>query len=210
MKSIERESGLKLSGSSPAGLVPKMLNHAAYVTHDTAVTVDFYTRVLGMELACSVLDDVIPSTGDPFPFLHTFFRIADGSTLAFFESPGLPPRAQPTHPAYSIFEHIALEVSSVEELHRWHAWLLENGVSVIGPTNHDRLILSIYFHDPNGYRLELTVPIDPSWNMHTDQAYQNVQLWTQTKRSAQEAGGDPTEALVKVIKAAREQRAKAG
>ena len=33
-----------------SGLTPRMLNHAAYVTHDVAATADFYTRILGMEL----------------------------------------------------------------------------------------------------------------------------------------------------------------
>jgi biotin carboxylase len=34
---------------------------------------------------------------------------------------------------------------------------LENmGLSVVGPTNHDDFITSIYFFDPSGHRLELT------------------------------------------------------
>ena len=46
---------------------PHMLHHTAYVTHDVAATCDFYTRVLRMKLVSSVIDDAIPSTGDPFP-----------------------------------------------------------------------------------------------------------------------------------------------
>src|SRR5437764_11506708 len=110
---------------------------------------------MGMELASTVIDDAIPSTGDPFPYLHLFFRLGDGSTMAFFESPGLPPAAGSSHPAYDIFNHIAFEVDSSEEIHRWHAWLVGKGLDVIGPIDHKGLILSIYFHDPNGLRLEL-------------------------------------------------------
>ena len=33
-----------------------------------------------------------------------------------------------------------------------------------GPIDHEGMIESIYFHDPNGIRLELTIPLDPQWN----------------------------------------------
>ena len=46
---------------------PSMLSHVAYITHDTAATVAFYTDVMGMELVNAVLDDKIPSTGDCVP-----------------------------------------------------------------------------------------------------------------------------------------------
>ena len=64
------------------GLTPMMLNHAAWVTPDAAATTDFYTRIMGMELASTVLDDSVPSTGDAIPYFHIFFRMGDGSTLA--------------------------------------------------------------------------------------------------------------------------------
>ena len=73
--------------------VPGMLSHVAYMTRDTAATTDFYSRILGMELVNAVLDDAIPSTGDPVPYFHSFFRMSDGSTIAFFEAPELPPLA---------------------------------------------------------------------------------------------------------------------
>jgi catechol 2,3-dioxygenase-like lactoylglutathione lyase family enzyme len=113
-----------------------MLNHAAWVTHDVEATAEFYTRIMGMELATTIFDDHVPSTGDAFPYFHIFFRMQDGSTLAFFEAPGLPPRAAPMHPAYGIFDHVALQVADRTEVLRWHEWLKANGVEVIGPTDH--------------------------------------------------------------------------
>ena len=77
---------------------PGMLSHVAYITRDTAATADFYTRILGMELVNAVLDDAIPSTGEPIPYFHSFFRMEDGSTVAFFEAPELPPLADPPAP----------------------------------------------------------------------------------------------------------------
>ena len=108
---LEMPSGVTAKPANP-GLTPMMLNHAAWVTHDVAATYDFYTRIMGMEIASTVIDDAVPSTGDAFPYFHIFFKMGDGSTLAFFESPGLPPAAKSTHPAYDVFNHIALEVSS--------------------------------------------------------------------------------------------------
>jgi catechol 2,3-dioxygenase-like lactoylglutathione lyase family enzyme len=78
-----------------SGLTPVMLNHAAWVTHDVAATTEFYTKVMGMELASTIFDDKVPSTGDAFPYFHIFFRMQDGSTIAFFEAPGLPAKPVP-------------------------------------------------------------------------------------------------------------------
>ena len=74
---------------------PIRLNHLAYVTHDTAATVQFYTEVMQMPLVEAVMHARVPSTGDPFPYVHFFFRMQDGSTIAFFEAVGLPPRPDP-------------------------------------------------------------------------------------------------------------------
>ena len=128
---------------------PDMLSHVAYITHDTSATVAFYTTLLGMDLVAAVMDDSIPSTGDPVPYFHSFFRMSDGSTIAFFEAPELPPPAGHTHPAYNIFQHIALSVDSPATVDAWHRWLISNGVEVVGPVDH-KIIYSIYFYDPNG------------------------------------------------------------
>ncbi|MCP3730293.1 VOC family protein [Sphingomonas sp. MG17] len=166
------------------GLVPLMLNHAAWVTHDVEATADFYINVMGMELASTVYDDSVPSTGDPFPYFHIFFRMQDGPTIAFFEVPGLPARPAVAHPAYDIFDHIALEVADREEVDRWAVWLAQNDVDVVGPTDHKGLIYSIYFHDPNGMRLEITAPLDPLWNQHTEQGYADLKMWCDAKKRA--------------------------
>jgi catechol 2,3-dioxygenase-like lactoylglutathione lyase family enzyme len=189
------------------GLTPTMLHHAAWVTHDVAATYEFYTRIMGMELASTVIDDSVPSTGDAFPYFHIFFKMKDGSTFAFFEAPGLPPQAKSTHPAYDIFNHIALEVPSREDVLKWHDWLTENGIDVIGPTDHKGLILSIYFHDPNGIRLEITTPLDKDWNNHTETAQEDFAMWTETKDRAKREGRDVVTAMSDL---AREIRARDG
>jgi catechol 2,3-dioxygenase-like lactoylglutathione lyase family enzyme len=195
-----------LRSAGSLGLIPKMLNHYARVTHDVAATADFYSRILGMEIASTILDDQVPSTGDAFPYFHIFFRMGDGSTMAFFECADLPLPAKASHPAYDVFDHIALQVNEPGEIARWKAWLISNGVDVLGPIDHKGMIESIYFHDPNGYRLELTTPVDSLWNRHTTQGQEDLRLWVETKNSARARGEDVGKALVGLIRDVRENR----
>jgi len=182
-----------------------MLNHAAWVTHDVAATAAFYTKIMGMELASTVYDDKVPSTGDNFPYFHIFFRMQDGSTIAFFEAPGLPARAEVSHPAYGIFDHIALQAADQGEVEKWADWLRENGVPLIGPIDHKGFVYSIYFHDPNGIRLEITTPLDPDWNRHTEQGNIDLALWCDTKKKALADGRDVKESLKELIRETRKR-----
>jgi catechol 2,3-dioxygenase-like lactoylglutathione lyase family enzyme len=191
---------------SNPGLTPMMLNHAAWVTHDVAATTDFYTRIMGMELANAVFDDQVPSTGAKIPYFHIFFRMGDGSTLAFFEAPGVPLQAKATHPAYDIFNHIALQAKDRAEVMRWYEWLKANDIPVVGPTDHNGLILSIYFHDPAGIRLEITTPLDKAWNRHTERGYADLKLWLDCKDKARREGRDVPEALLELIRDSHKPR----
>ena len=195
-----------LPSATEHGLLPRMLNHYSRVTHDVGATADFYSRILGMEIASTIMDDHVPSTGDSFPYFHIFFRMADGSTMAFFECTDLPKPAVASHPAYDVFDHIALEVNDTHELNRWKEWLISQGVEVLGPIDHKGIIHSIYFHDPNGYRLELTTPIDPMWNRHHQQAQTDLDLWLATKNKAQANGEDVSAAMVNLIHSIKQQR----
>lgn len=176
-----------------------MLHHAAFVTPDAAALVDFYTRVLGLEFVHAVMDDQVPSTGEAFPYLHVFLKLPDGSTIAFFESPPLPPRAPISHPAYDVFDHIALRAGSRDEVDSWHRWLVASGVDVVGPTDHG-IIYSVYFHDPDGRRLELTTTTDPSWLAQHAAARRDLDDWNATKRDALARGENPQAALVELIR----------
>jgi glyoxylase I family protein len=180
---------------------PTMLSHVAYITHDTAATVRFYRELLGMDLVNAVLDDSIPSTGDPVPYFHSFFRMSDGSTVAFFEAPELPPQAPAPHPAYDVFQHLALQVDSKEAVDDWRDWLVENGVDVLGPVDH-KIIYSIYFHDPNGLRLEITTPLDPHWNDMGDAALASLEEWERVKAEARRSGRD----MVTMLKELTQER----
>lgn len=181
-------------------LMPRMLHHSGFVTHDAEKTVDFYSRILGMEFCATVMDDRVPSTGEDFPYLHLFFRMGDGSTLAFFECPSMPLPSKPSHPAYDVFNHVALAAASKAEIDRWAAHLRANGVEVLGPVDHG-IIYSIYFHDPNGIRLEFTTTVDDGWMAHPDAARKDVADWAATKREAEAAGKDSIASLLTLIRA---------
>ena len=163
---------------SQAGLTPLMLNHAAWVTHDVESTARFYTKVMGMELASTVYDDRVPSTGDEFPFFHIFFRMQDGSTIAFFEAPGIPARPAVTHPAYDIFDHFAFQAGSCEEVDRWRDWLVENGVDVVGPVESRRFRLQHLFSRPERHPAGTHRPRSiRTGTSHTEKGYVDLELW---------------------------------
>jgi glyoxylase I family protein len=179
---------------------PVRLNHLAYVTHDTAATVKFWTEVMQMPLVEAVMHERVPSTGDPFPYVHFFFRMQDGSTIAFFEAVGLPPRPEPAHPAYLVFDHLALEVGTQAEVDEWRDRLVAHQVDIIGPINHG-IIYSVYFHDPNGIRLEITTPLAADWNDRPKVARDIVGSWLAAKREAEVSGRAAEEVLRQAIAA---------
>jgi catechol-2,3-dioxygenase len=116
--------------------------------------------------------------------VHIFFEMGDGSHIAFFECPqdeGETSGRDSRTPGW--IQHFAFEVESVEVLHRAKAQLEATGLSVVGPTNHDDFIESIYFFDPSGHRLELTARTchDPvRLQGFVDEAPQVLALWEQT------------------------------
>lgn len=136
----------------------KKLHHAAYRCADARKTVDFYTRFLGLKFAHAVTNDRVPSTQLWSPHLHIFFEMEDGSYIAFFEIPCSPPAAKdPNTPDW--VQHLALEVESEQTLLDTKRKLEEAGIKVVGVTNHG-FCESIYFFDPSGHRMEMTVRTD--------------------------------------------------
>lgn len=160
----------------------KKLHHAAYRCRDAAQTVDFYTRVLGLKFTHAMGEDHVPSTGAYSPHVHIFFEMEDGSHLAFFECPLDPGHMKdPQTPDW--IQHFAFEVESVEVLEAAKAELEAKGLNVVGPTNHDDFIRSIYFFDPSGHRLELTARTctDPErLAEYAREAPRVLALWTET------------------------------
>ena len=126
------------------------LHHNAYRCRDSEETRRFYEDFLGLPLA-HVLEIGETKTGRKARVLHSFFRLGDGSFLAFFEAPEQPFEFK----RQQDFDlHIALEVDPAE-LAPTMEKARQAGIEVRGISDHG-FIDSIYLRDPNGYVIELT------------------------------------------------------
>jgi catechol 2,3-dioxygenase-like lactoylglutathione lyase family enzyme len=125
-------------------------------TNNTAETYRFYTEVLGFTLLSAVREERVPSTGDETPFLHTFFAMDDGTCIAFFDVAG-EEYAGRDDGVPKWIRHFALDVDTYDELLGWKARLEKHGIETLGVVDHEGIWQSIYFFDPNGLRLELTM-----------------------------------------------------
>lgn len=141
----------------------KGLHHSAYRCRDSEETRRFYEDFLGLPLAAA-LEITETKTGRATHALHTFFRLDDGSFLAFFDVPDQPFEFKRQH---DFDLHIALEVDA-DSLEAFLRTGRAAGIETRGVVDHG-FIRSIYFRDPNGYVVELTAKtaghgqsIDPS------------------------------------------------
>jgi catechol 2,3-dioxygenase-like lactoylglutathione lyase family enzyme len=128
----------------------KKLHHNAYRCSDSERTRRFYEDFLGLPLA-NAFEIGETKTGRKTEALHSFYQLADGSCLAFFEVPGMPFEWKAQH---DFDLHIALEVEH-DVLDVMMAKGRQLGMEVRGISDHG-FIDSIYFRDPDGYVIELT------------------------------------------------------
>lgn len=158
------------------------LNHFAYRCRDAEETRRFYEDYLGLPLAHVIQKDYVPSTGEYCPYTHIFFRMADGSFVAFFDlGDGIAPAPSPNTPDW--VTHLALQVPNEAHLIAAKARLEQAGVNVLGITDHE-IIHSIYFFDPNGLRVELTTWAVDQAHMEDEARLARTRLdaWTEMKR----------------------------
>jgi catechol 2,3-dioxygenase-like lactoylglutathione lyase family enzyme len=155
------------------------LHHNAYRCRDSEETRRFYEDFLGLPLS-GTLEIGETKSGRRTETLHTFYRLDDGSYLAFFEAPDMPFEFKPQH---DFDLHIALEVDA-PTLHDMLARGRAAGIETRGISDHG-FIHSIYFRDPNGYVIELTAKtpghdaaMDPTRNGARDK----LARWTAARR----------------------------
>ena len=163
------------------------IHHAAYRCRDAAETVEWYSRVLGMEYTTAFAEDHVPSTGAYDPYMHVFLDAGNGNVLAFFELPEQPEMGRDANtPAW--VQHLAFRVPSVEALLAAKAHVEAQGIEVLGPTHHG-VFKSIYFFDPNGHRVELAADIGtPDQYAELRRvARPMLEEWSRTKRAPRHA-----------------------
>jgi catechol 2,3-dioxygenase-like lactoylglutathione lyase family enzyme len=159
----------------------RKLHHNAYRCRDSEETRRFYEDFLGLPLA-EAFEINETKSGRKTQTLHSFYRLDDGSYLAFFEAPDMPFDFKAQH---DFDLHIALEVGE-PDLHKMLARGREAGIDTRGPSEHG-FIRSIYFRDPNGYVIELTAKLadhDEAMNPETNGARSKLERWQAAKREA--------------------------
>ncbi len=159
----------------------KGLHHNAYRCRDSEQTRRFYEDFLGLPLA-GTLEIKESKSGRKTNTLHTFYRLDDGSYLAFFEAPDMPFEFKQQHD-YDL--HIALEVEAAA-LERMLAKGRAAGSESRGISDHG-FIHSIYFRDPNGYVIELTAKLpghDQAMDPATNGARAKLDRWQVEKAVA--------------------------
>jgi glyoxylase I family protein len=156
------------------------LHHTAYVTKDQEATRAFYEDILGFPLLAtwSEADELF---GAVRVYCHTFFGLADGSALAFFQfadeadqelfDPALAP---------SPFRHIAMKVDATGQeamearlrAANWkpeQTYVLEHGYC-----------RSLYTEDPNGMLLEFTLDVPEADDIARERAadaHETLRRW---------------------------------
>lgn len=131
----------------------KRLHHAAYRCRDSEETRKFYEDFLGLPMT-EALAIGTTQTGRDAKVLHTFFQMADGSNVAFFEAPDDPFDFKDQH---DFDLHLALEVDE-KTLHEMFEKGKATGIDTRGISDHG-FVHSVYFRDPNGYVVELAAPV---------------------------------------------------
>lgn len=165
----------------------KRIHHVAYRCRDAKETVDFYQRVLGMDFVLAIAEDRVPSTKAPDPYMHVFLDAGMGNVLAFFELPNSPQMSKDANTPDWV-QHLAFELEDYQALKEAKAKLEGEGLDVLGPVNHG-IFQSIYFHDPNGHRIELAANTCTEEEMQKLHAVAPEMLaeWSRTKRAPKHA-----------------------
>jgi glyoxylase I family protein len=181
----------------PAPAPIHQLHHYAYRARDAEETRHFYEDILGLPLYHIIQSDYVPSTGEYCPYTHFFFRLQDGSFIAFFDL-GDDEAAQPSPNTPVWVNHISFRVDSQQALLDMKTRLQAHGVEVLGLTDH-HIFHSIYFFDPNGVRLELTAQLANEFQMlqESKTAHARLSEWTARKEQWREdrAAGKASEPL---------------
>ena len=167
------------------------LHHNAYRCRDSEQTRRFYEDFLGLPLA-GALRIGSTKTGRATDVMHTFFRLGDGSFLAFFEASDLPFEFRDQH---DFDLHIALAVDEAA-LGAMILLAQDAGIEVRGISDHG-FIRSIYLRDPNGYVIELTAPVAAHADTAMDprRAREELARWNQRRTASRQDGRSASMAI---------------
>ena len=155
--------------------VLKGVHHSARPTWKLRETVEFYRDKLGLPLVHAISARGWGPSNHP-DFLHFFFESGKGSTIAFFYYIGAdqPDYTRPVNDYRYEATHTAWAVDTYDELNAWRDRLEAQDIPLIFQIRHE-LIESIYFHDPNGYYLEITLQERPMNRLDAEDATRTLE-----------------------------------
>lgn len=133
---------------------PARLHHHAFVSRDQEATRRFYEEVVGLPLVATWCEDGDFGNG-PEGYCHTFYELADGGCLAFFQfaSPATT-EAHARLASTSPFDHVALACSAAAQ----EAIAARARAAGLAALRIDHgYCQSLYLRDPDGLVVELTV-----------------------------------------------------
>jgi catechol 2,3-dioxygenase-like lactoylglutathione lyase family enzyme len=202
--------------------VLKGVHHTARPTWKLRETVEFYRDKLGLPLVHAISARGWGPANHP-DFLHFFFESGKCSTIAFFYyiDTEQPDYTRPVDDYRFEATHTAWAVDTDDELIAWRDRLDAQGIPLIYQIRHE-LIESIYFRDPNGYFLEITLQQRPMDLLDADDATRTLeaamkaedamhagtgefksidQVWRDKARGISESNGenDGTDAVLYVL-----------
>lgn len=174
--------------SRPGKLAPiPSIHHAAYRCRDAEQTRWFYEDVLGMPLVAAIINEKPAGRTEEIPYLHLFFGLGDGNTIAFFDEPE-GATAEQFERIGGFDRHVAFLVDTEEELVAWQKRIQAAGVSCHGPIDHG-IVKSIYMYDPNGLQTEICIRA-PGYGSAMAQeqkvAVDNIRKWDARTRATKE------------------------
>lgn len=142
--------------------------HLAFVTDDMAATMEFWTKVMKMQLVAvkripSDLDAAAADRGEPpHPHVrHYFFNMGKDQMVAFFEYPkdAKIPTADRDH--LGGMQHVAFHLHP-DRFHEMCKHVQSCGLDVRGPVPIGECTQAFYFYDNNGMRIEFNTYRDDS------------------------------------------------
>src|ERR1700733_13213901 len=106
--------GAKLQSNAEIGTrLPLRLHHNAFVVRDQEANRQFFEDVLGMPLVATWCERTFNrDLQRDVDYCHTFFGLADGGALAFFQfaDSEMYERSKAIFPDFPFFNHIAMKV----------------------------------------------------------------------------------------------------
>jgi glyoxylase I family protein len=166
--------------------LPMRLHHHAYVTSDQEITRKFYEDILGLPLVATWIEDE-EFGGERIVVSHTFYAIADGGALAFFNfaDPAVQERFAAKQQSISV--HLALQVTQSARAQIGRR-LRAAGIE-FQEVQHG-YCTSSYVTDPNGLILEFTedcadVETINAWQRET--AHATLKRWLEGGRESNRA-----------------------